>query len=249
MGLRLTNGAIFLHIPKTGGSFVEAFLRGQGLVRGSAGGMHDDVFRCLYPQNWPSRAANVAKEVPGKLIDRVKPNRIHDWKIGPHPDQPTLDSLPYMFCFVRNPVSWIESYYIFTKENGWYYWSSKYDYYKFWHPNSVLNELRSDSFNEFVGKLLELRPGYVTEMFGWYTTSGVRAIGHMESLREDLAEILDGLRLTYDRKLLETMRKVNASNAAKEIKWDSGLLREFVRAEYAGFLRYGYDPDPACWRA
>ncbi len=244
MGTRLINGAIFLHIPKTGGSFIEKYLKNQKLIQSKAGGMHDDIFRSLYPQDWPHRANNVITELPNKLINHFKKDAAHDWTTGPRPNQPTLESLPYMFCFVRNPIAWIESYYSFTVKQNWYYWSSEYDYYGFWHPNAVLNDLRSDSFNQFIEKLLNKRPGYVTEMFGWYTTAGIRAIGHTENLRQDLANILDQLQLTYDKNLLFGMEKVNVSQSkSNAIQWDPALKQEFIKTEYAGFKRYGYSTD------
>ena len=188
MGLKLINDSIFLHIPKTGGSFISQFLLEQKLVKVPLAGKHDDVFRCLYPQGWPQRAKRVASEFIPKVKNRIISNKdSHHWLDGPRPEQPIAEDIPYMFCFVRNPVSWIESYYNYCVPENWYNWSSEYDYCGLWHPNAVLNSLKSESLNEFVEKLLVKRSGYVTEMFGWYTTAGVKFIGKAENLREDLA--------------------------------------------------------------
>ena len=242
MGKRLVDGSIFLHIPKTGGTFVEHFLNSQNLINGPAGGKHDDLFRTLYPTDWKSRFSRVVSEFPEKVKNQLENSPKHDWTKGPRPEQPTLESLPYMFCFVRNPVSWIESYYRYVVRENWYYWSTEYDYYGFWHPNAVLNDLRSDTFNGFIEKLLNKRPGYVTELFGWYTTAGVRFIGKTENLREDLVSILEELKLPYDKSILLNMEKKNTSETQSNIvEWDPELKQEFIKTEYSGFKRYGYD--------
>jgi len=242
MALRLIDNSVFLHIPKTGGSFICQYLRNQHLIKENCAGQHDDLFRCLYPQDWPTRASRVIKEFIPKLKGRLHIKKEqHDWKKGPQPHQPNSESLPYMFCFVRNPISWVESYYHYCVKQEWYYWSSEYDYGGFWHPNAVLNTLKSNSLNQFVEKLLLKRPGYVTEMYGWYTTPGIRFIGKTESLRDDLAKVLRLRNLSFDTGELKTATKVNVSQSCStDNNWDENLLKEFVLSEYSCFKRFGY---------
>mgnify|MGYP000353062881 CR=1 FL=1 len=243
MGKQLIDGSIFIHIPKTGGSFIEKYLKNQNLIKGSVGGKHDDIFRCLYPQGWKNEACRVVTDFPKVLKNKLNSNNEkHDWTSGPRPEQPTKESLPFMFCFVRNPVSWIESYFRYAKGQNWYYWSSEYDYYGFWHPNAILNDLRTDSFNDFVEKLLIKRPGYITEMYGWYTTPGISSVCKTENLNSDLAKLLESRGLEFDLPTLNEMDKVNESPKSKnDIDWDLTLRDEFVKSEYAAFKRYGYD--------
>lgn len=242
MALLLTNGALFLHIPKTGGKFVSKMLNEQRLIARRVGNMHSDVFRSLAPQDYRSRLTRVVKDFPRRATNLLSRSREHDWTKGPRPEQPELDELPFMFCFVRHPVSWIESYFSYTVSQKWYYWSSEYDYLGFWHPNAVLNDIRSDNFNSFIEKLLRKRPGYVTEMFGWYTTSGVRFIGKQENLANDLVAVLEEMELPYDRAKLLQADKVNVSQSeGKKISWDPDLKREFMKCEYASLVRYGYE--------
>jgi hypothetical protein len=243
MGLKLSNDSLFLHIPKTGGSFVTHYLASQKLIKENAGGKHDDIFRCLYPQTWPKRASQVIKELPGKVTHRLIDSKdTHDWKLGPREEQPTAKDLPYMFCFVRNPVSWIESYFNYCVREEWYNWSTEYDYGGFWHPNATLNSLKSVTLNEFIEKLLVKRPGYVTEMFGWYTTAGAKFIGKTENLREDLAKFLNEQGLPFDKaKLFNEVKKNVSQTAGTNNNWDRDLLKEFVACEYASFKRFGYE--------
>ena len=245
MGQLLRNGAVFLHIPKTGGSFVSSFLAKEHLIVRRIGSKHDDLFRLLVPQNYRRRVGRVLHELPRRLVSKYVWNHGHDWTTGPHPQQPTLDDLPWMFCFVRHPIARVESYYEFAVSQRWCYWSSEFDYADDWHPTAVLNGLRSDTFNDFVEKLLKKRPEYVTELFGWDTTSGVRFVGKQESLRSDLAKVLDQLGLPYNRERLLSAEPVNVTQRRDiDVVWDGELKREFLRCEYAGLRRYGYLAAP-----
>ena len=57
-----------------------------------------------------------------------------------------------------------------------------------WHPNAMLNGLGSSDFNTFVSNVNRKRPGFVTEMYGWYVRPGVHFVGRQENLAEDLIE-------------------------------------------------------------
>ena len=64
---------------------------------------------------------------------------------------------------MRNPFSWYESWWRYQEERGWPEWPNR-DVCP-WHPNEALNGLGSNSFNQFMYKVVNERPGYVTEMF------------------------------------------------------------------------------------
>ena len=48
MAVMLKCGAIFLHVPKTGGSWVTSALANQGLIKKQFGHIHADLVRVLY---------------------------------------------------------------------------------------------------------------------------------------------------------------------------------------------------------
>ena len=53
MAVMLKCGAIFLHIPKTGGSWVTDVLADQGLIKKQIGQIHADLVRVLYYASGP----------------------------------------------------------------------------------------------------------------------------------------------------------------------------------------------------
>lgn len=242
MPIKLKCGAIFLHIPKTGGTFVERVLHDLEIVDCAYGQKHADFLRAIYPTDYRSRLKHVIKEFPRRVVNQFKPAPKHDWTTGPRPDQPTKEDFPFTFCFVRNPVSWIESYYSFVSGQKWYWWSTEYAYLDFWHPNAMLNGLKSESLNEFVGKVLEKRPGYVTEMFGWFVQPATSFVGKNENLIEDLITVLDKRGYDFDPEFIRQYPRQRVSQRQNlDLSWDEGLKKEFINVEYAGFKRFGYD--------
>ena len=112
---------------------------------------------------------------------------------------------------------------------------------KAWHPNSMLNGLGAINFNEFVRNVIKVRPGFVTEMYGWYTKSQISFIGKQESLKEDLISVLTKLNLKFDEQSIKNSSKVGVSqNLKNEIVWNKNLKKEVFKLEYAGIMRYGY---------
>ncbi|MFA5355029.1 MAG: hypothetical protein WC291_12435 [Thermodesulfovibrionales bacterium] len=225
MALILKNGAIFLHIPKTGGNWVATVLRECNLVKGSIGDQkHIDIDR-LFSLPCDSRWGLLKQFInwPGSLHGGNK---------------------PFMFCFVRHPLSWYESWFKYMTQpaRNWRYWGDKTDIRQ-WHPNALLNGLGSPDFNQFVRNVLRERPGYVTELFGWYTKPQVDFIGKQENLREDLIKVLNMMELSFDEVLIREFPMVGLSPKPQEkIVWEKDVREEAYRSEYAGIIRYGYLP-------
>ena len=83
------------------------------------------------------------------------------------------------------------------------------------------------------------RPGYVTELFGWYTKPQIDFIGKQESLRDDLVKVLKIMNVDFDEDFIRTYKEVGVS-PTKKIVWDEDLKTEMFKLEYAGVVRYGY---------
>jgi hypothetical protein len=84
MALILKKGAIFLHIPKTGGKWVSKVLKECGLVSGGVAPKHLDyegVVRVLKAKRRGVRG----------FLRRAS--------------GPSIEARPFMFCFVRHPLS------------------------------------------------------------------------------------------------------------------------------------------------
>jgi hypothetical protein len=108
----------------------------------------------------------------------------------------------------------------------------------------MLNGLGSPDFNTFVHNVNRKRPGFVTEMYGWYVRPGVSFVGKMENLHADLMKAFALMKLEIDEQsvLNFSPRNETPSHVPKP-EWDPALRRETLRLEYAGYVRYGYPVD------
>src|SRR5690349_19299268 len=124
MALLLKGGAVFLHIPKTGGRWVGKVLTAAGLVESNLGHMHADAERVLSP------VAGSGRQLLAYLLKR---------RMGLLPRK-----VPFMFCFVRHPLDWYESFFNYNREPAvnWRYEGDVNDPDN-WHPNAQLNGLGS----------------------------------------------------------------------------------------------------------
>src|SRR5690606_24420034 len=114
-----------------------------------------------------------------------------------------------------------------------------------WHPNAALNELGSDDFDTFVRNVVTHRPGYVSELFGWYATPAVDFVGRQEHLADDMIRVLRAMDVRFDEDRIRNFGEVGASPRPKKpIEWDPALRRAVERLEYPALVRYGYVPPP-----
>jgi hypothetical protein len=207
----LRGGAVFLHVPKAGGTWVTDVLKRQGLIRRRFAHEHAGIDLAMI---WLSR---------------------HRW----------LNTPPYIFCFVRNPLSWYESFFAFMSDPkiDWREWgSSASGPARGWHPNYMLNGCCSSDFNTFVRNVIRKRPGYVTEFFGWYAKPPIAFVGKQENLADDLIAALRGCKAEFDEDAIRRSAPLNVSAGAHAIEWDPALRKEVIQLEFASFLRYGYEP-------
>lgn len=227
MAIILKGGAVFLHLPKTGGSWVSQVLRECGLVHRELRKPHKHL-----------DAERVLRAYPAGLCNRF--GRIASRRL-PRAAEPEL---PFMFCFVRHPVRWYESWYKYAShpQVGWKSFGRAGDPAA-WHPNAMLNGLGADEFPEFVRRVIEGRPGYVSEMYSWYDRPGVRFVGRQERLSDDLVEVLRILDLDFDEELIRSFKPLHVSPPPRRpIRWTPDLLSRVQRLEHASMVRYGYEP-------
>ena len=226
MTVLLKNNAVFLHIPKTGGSWIYHVLETFKLVQARLGHEHADYEHAL----WHDRFHRDGKVVR-HLIRRA---------IGSSRAPTAMPHKSFKFCFVREPLKWYESYWRFMQSQNWQLWGDEINPYK-WHPNAMLNGLGSPDFNTFMHNVNKKRPGYVTEMYGWYVRPGVNFIGKQESLVEDMIKAFALMKWDVDADKVRSVEKLNESpsNIPKP-QWDPALKKETLRLEYAGYARFGY---------
>ncbi len=231
MTIRLINGAEFLHIPKTGGTWVESILEQNKLIAKHFGHKHADynhnlLGSTLTGQQHLREAARLAQTKVLNLIGYDVPKSNSD--------------LGFRFCFVRHPLSWYESWWKFMKARKWENADVPYFRTNF-HPNSILNRHGSDDFNEFVRNIVQERPGYVSELMFAYTKPDISFIGRTETIRKDLVYLLDILDLPYDPRTIEKSPKMNVSKTNDtEIRWNPELKEIVTRLELPALLYFGY---------
>ena len=222
MALVLKNGAVFLHVPKTGGNWITAILEDLGLVDRSIAHKHADIDHFFAPfyQNKKSKTTITKYIFRNVFFPCTKK--------------------PFMFCFVRNPLSWYESWfkYMSQPKMNWQNFGNERNIYG-WHPNSMLNGLGNNDFNAFIENVINKRPGFVTEMYGWYTRPQMDFIGKQENLADDFMSVLKIMDLEFDEDFIRSYKPVGVSPES-DIVWDEGLKRKLAICEYAGLLKYGY---------
>jgi hypothetical protein len=234
MAIRLIDGSEFIHIPKTGGSWVEAALDACGLIDRRLCHKHADYDRVLNYARFDNR------ELLKTVWNLVQ---IKMWRLVSGKETRKFERPVFRFCFVRHPLTWYESYWKYMKALRWNEWgkaNSTFD----WHPNSTLNGLGSDDFNEFIHNVVQKRPGYVTELYYSYTKPGISFIGKNESLVDDLIYALDSVELSYDVDRIRNLGRVNVSETdSSEIKWDEELRRTVIALELPSLVHFGYMSD------
>lgn len=222
MAVLLRGGAVFLHIPKTGGSWVHQVLKDARLCRGSFDHKHADFDRVL-ANRWEQHG----RALVGRLVDAVSAPRVPDRR-------------GFRFCFVRHPLRWYESYWKFMQGRDWNDWGAENSRAK-WHPNSVLNGLRDPDFNGFMRKVLRKRPGYASELLFAYTKSGIGFIGKNENLTHDLMAVLRHLGLPFDEARLRTRERVNVSKDSNaRVEWDPELRRLATKMDLPALAHFDY---------
>ncbi len=240
MAVLLKCGAIFLHIPKTGGSWVTQTLRAQGLVRREFGHIHADMVRAGHSVSGIAALARhggdwLKSQVP-KQLKALRP--LQATKLGW--ERWRDDRRPFTFCMVRHPLRWYESWWQYLCEKSGSDWSERSDF-QIWHPCRALRDLGSPNFETFVGKVNRQHPGFVTELFGLYTQEGIGFVGKQERLTDDLVSVLHHLNVPFDEDRIRNAPHANTSRSnVGELVWSPSLLDLTQRLEFAGLVRYGY---------
>jgi hypothetical protein len=220
----LKNGAVFLHIPKTGGKWVISVLRDLDLIAFNFSHNHSDMERTLY----------FYRHFPMHFIRQTIKHGFYVNKI----------KKAFKFCFVRHPLRYYESYFKYASDLGWPPTMGKMPGRNDWHPNSPLYGCGSNDINTFVRNAIKTRPGYINELYSWYTTPEINFIGKTENLVDDLIKVFNLLGISFDKERVRSHPPQNVSKKpAGKIMWDEDLKKEVLKLEYPALVRYGYVED------
>jgi len=231
MAFLLRNGAVFLHLPKTGGTWVKSVLDDFDLIKGPLGHAHNIDERLF----WHDKLHHDLK-VLRYMFRRA---------IGSPRAQPMMKPGCFKFCFVREPLTWYESWWRMTQSPNmnWKGMGDENDPYK-WTPYSMLKGLESNDFNTFMHNVNKKRPGFVTEMYGWYVRPGIGFVGKTENLRRDLVKAFALMKLDVDESRVLSVPAVNEGTShSPKPEWDPKIKRQTLRLEYVSYLRFDYPVD------
>lgn len=240
MALLLNCGAIFLHVPKTGGSWVTDVLVRQGLVRKQFGHIHADWVRAMVYTDTARTVARTTYEwcksqVPtwikaGRPLQRIKHRTLTSQQCYK----------PFVFCFVRHPLDWYESWWRYMSQRSGHDWSQETDLHG-WHPCQAIKATGDASFDQFLRNVLHTRPGFVHELYAMYAQPGIDFVGRQEQLSQDLIRVLRLLNVSFDEQAIQQAAPVNVSRRPGSTpQWDPEIRREVEKTEYPTLLRFGY---------
>lgn len=234
MAILLKNGSVFLHVPKTAGTFVARFLVESDLFEAHIGHKHATYDRVAL-QGFAAGRSMGSRRL-AKLRSYLK-------------SQIKLKDLQqrYCFTFVRNPFDWYYSWfnYMSRSDRNWMHFGSVEAGVSDWHPCAPLNGLRHKTFEEFVVEVCEKRPSFVHELYAGYTPTPVRFVGNQETLFDDLRNLLGEFNEARKMPVLERLSKKRENSSQPIGEWTESSVALIRKYEAAAFRRYGYSAaDP-----
>lgn len=228
MAILLKNGAIFLHIPKTAGSFLACFFEEAGLVESKLGHKHATYDRVIL-------------QGLGAGLDIGKRSNFKVWLKNRYLLRNVQDR--FFVTFVRSPFSWYLSWFNYQSRSDrqWMSFGRAEAGIRDWHPCAPLNSVNHESFESFVSHACELRPGFVHELYSQYAPSNVTFVGKQENLIDDCKSLLLDLGEARKIPMLEkfSKKKINSSGSVAQWTKDSAdLIRQY---EAPALRRFGYE--------
>jgi hypothetical protein len=228
MAVLLKCKAVFLHLPKTGGTFIRKVFRSLDLVRFNFSRDHADMKRVIniydhYPGNYWCRSIQFGGNVQKHINQSFK------------------------FCFVRHPFDWYASYWRFNTDLGWRSfipqnkrtrWGFKYDT---WHPLAPLEEHAINNFSEFMDRVIQHKPGFLTNLYHAYAMpEHIDFVGKQENLVEDISTVLSRLNVQHDISEIKKLKHENKSKT-KMPEWKHEHKEKIFELEKAVFEKYNYE--------
>lgn len=210
--------SIFLHVPKTGGTWVRTAIDGAGI---------------------PNRESNRGQEPLGFQIhtDLTNTTDRGPWNLT-FRRRPRTWYIPggrFCFAFVRNPLDWYRSYWAHRMRKGW-------------KPQHKIDSVcASDDFETFVRHMLEKFPSYVSDLYELYAgpeNDEIGFVGRQENLIEDLIRALREAGEAFDEDRIRETEPVNLGSElqqwSEKSRYPSQLEEAVLRAEHRAMKRFGY---------
>lgn len=231
MALLIKNNAVFLHIPKTGGMWVENVLYEHALVKRRVSAHRHADF---------DRVTDYLRSGSGIDALHFAYRRGLNKAVGLFGGTVTTYSARFRFCFVRHPINWYESWYNYMNPRDWHDFGIAGDP-ECWHPMSGLNGLGSSDFNVFIANVIRTSPGFVSNLYSIYARPGIEYVGKTETLAEDLSAVFDRLGIRHEKDQLLQKPPANVSSTkTNKPEWDPKLRDQVMRLEMPALVKFGY---------
>jgi len=166
--------------------------------------------------NWITEVLKI-----NNLINRALPEK-HDTPEIIKSKYPNINPIK-KFCFIRNPITWYESWFQYATMKNWRNWGKHK-----WHPCKRLNGLGDKAFNKFIENVIKHCPSYLSNLYSLYTKD-CDFVGKQEDLEKDLVKTL-GIEL----KLID---KIGVSKKLK-IRWNKALKDKIIELEKDILIKY-----------
>jgi len=111
---------------------------------------------------------------------------------------------PFIFCCVRHPITWYESWYRYQKKRKFKGWGKNNSGSAIYHPCAIIDDCQDEDFNKFVENILNKYPGFVSNMYFQFTRNA-DLIGKQESLKEFLIMVMNFLGFEIDFNIMNSI--------------------------------------------
>ena len=145
------------------------------------------------------------------------------------------------FTVIRNPLTWYESNYKYQKQVNWRKWGEKGNL-NYWHPLSVLNTEPIENFNEYMEFVNINYPGFLSHLYYSFTLTSCAHVLKNETLSNDLLELNKLWKLDLNENIIISHKRANSSKST-DIIWTKKNYEDTLRNEINIFKKYNYDLD------
>jgi hypothetical protein len=216
--------SIFIHIPKTGGTWVTSALNRAGLHKQPM--QHLAIFKRLVINKHDSIH---------KLLEL----------------RPKLKGLK-TFAFVRNPVTWYQSRWSCNYNRFFFMNPHEHPNPGVKLPVIAIKTKKEyDDFNVYISRVLKQQPRcfvrqmkrYLGEDYGW-----LDYVGKFENLQEDLVTALTMFGEEFDPEVIRATKAINESDDKLDRRWDEKLLQKVIYTHSDFMSRFGYPTNITYYR-
>lgn len=178
----------------------------------------------------------VEKIVEALGIKHLRIARKHR-RLQHYPKKRKMD-IKRVFAFVRHPFDYYASVWKWLKEAGKVRRHWVVD--QLWHPHNTAAVHFLPDFGEWVDKLLEAEPAWLTRLYEQYCgpehAEFCSFIGRTETLVRDLEHILKHYRLIHRKEKMPQVEKQNQTKTV--ISWTMKIKDKIIREERKVFSRF-----------